>query len=63
MDKFALLRFRAILFERVGNLTAALKDLNEALECTEVGEREFAAGLGLREEIQTRLGREKSSDD
>lgn len=61
--RFALLRFRAILSERVGNLTAALTDLNEALECTEVGDREFAAGLGLREEIQKRLGREKSSDD
>ena len=56
--RFALLRFRAILSERVGNLTAAITDLNEALECTGVGDREFAAGLGLREEIQKRLSRD-----
>lgn len=61
--KFALLRFRAILFERVGNLPAAITDLNEALECTGVGDRDFAAGLGLREEIQKRLSPDKSSDD
>jgi hypothetical protein len=61
--RFALLRFRAILSERVGNLTAAITDLNEALECTGVGDREFAAGLGLREEIQKRLSCDKSSED
>ncbi len=63
--RFALLQFRAILSERVGNLTSTLTDLNEALEleCTKVSDRDFAAGLDLREEIQKRLGREKSSDD